>query len=215
MDFICSKVTEYRLKEKLLSLATDSFSVVRESDGEKVFRVEGGTAGSLGAGGAKTMYDVTGRKLYKMCEALVSLHNRMYVRDGVNESAIVTMKKKKALAGAVSAVETVHVWKGESDKGDPWLELKGDLMRKDFTFKNVHTGSEVAYVTRKLINLNTILAESDTYVVRVNPGYNVALMVFIAVVIDEQYHDGWTKFIITTVVSRHAQVGNIQLEQYM
>lgn len=192
MQFVSNDVVEYRLKEKLFSLSCESFSVIRESDGQKEFRVESVQRRGLTGGGddgLKALYDSSGVKLFEMHEASLSLHNRMYVRHGSTGKTILTLKRKKVLPGSLSTPHTVHVWKGDTDHDHPWLELYGDLMRKDFTIKNLYDKSVAAFVSKKLINLSTILAESDTYVVRVNPGYNAALMVFIAIVIDEQYHD--------------------------
>lgn len=187
MNLIYDEVTEYRLKEKLAYLSNDSFNVIRESEGRKLFHVERKSSDSSGT---TTMYDMHGGKLYTMRTALMSMHNRIHIENAHNSETIITMKTKKPLASTISKhPNTVQVWKGDTDHGKPWLELCGDLMRKDFTFKNLDTGTEAAFVTRKLIKLSTILAESDTYVLRVNPGYNVALMIFIAIVIDEQYHN--------------------------
>lgn len=187
MNLIHDEVTEYRLKEKLLHLSNDSFNVIRESDGRKLYRAEGKSSDSSGT---KTLCDMHGRALYTMRTALVSMHNRIHVQNAHNGETVITMKTKKSLATPLSKQsQSVYIWKGDSDHGKPWLELCGDLIRKDYTFKNLDTATDAAFVTKKLIKLSSILAESDTYVLRINPGYNVALFVFIAIVIDEQYQN--------------------------
>lgn len=84
---------------------------------------------------------------------------------------------------------TIQAWAGSSDEGEPYLEVKGDFLRKDFAITEKATGRKLAQIKRKSFNLSNLLLEKDTYIIRVEPGVDTALLVFFVVAADEQYRD--------------------------
>ncbi len=136
---------------------------------------------------SKKLLDPSGRAIYTMSESIISLRGRMSIVDSTSKQPIVTLRKKGFIP--MMGTSTVQVWRGSTDDGSPWLEVKGDFFRKDFNFTDKSSGRVVATVKRKSFNMSNILLEKDTYVIRVEPGVDNALMVFLVVALDEQYRD--------------------------
>lgn len=185
MSYIFSQVTEFRVKEKIFSLSGDSFSIKRESDGQKLFKVKGN---AFSIRDSKKLLDADGNDLYKMTEKLLSLRDRMYIQDVNSGETVLTVRKKSFISVPIIGGRTLQVWKGGDDEGDPWLEVHGNILRKNFKLNVVEGGQEAAVVSRKMFNIATLL-DADSYVVRVNPGFDAALMLFLAIAVDEHYHD--------------------------
>lgn len=182
--FVLRQATEFKLQEKAFSLSGDSFSVKRVDNGEAFFKVKGN---ALSLKDSKALQDASGNPIYKMTEALLTMRGRMNITDAATKQTVMTLRKKGFIPGF--GTRTIQAWAGSSDEGDPYLEVKGDFFRKDFTIKEVATGTTLATVKRKSFSLSNIVLEKDTYVIRVEPGIDTALMVFFVVAADEQYRD--------------------------
>lgn len=185
MSYTFDQVTEFRIKEKIFSLSGDSFSIKRESDGEQLFKVKGN---AFSIRDSKKLLTADGTELYKMTEKLLSFRDRMYIEDVSSGEKVLTVRKKSIISVPIIGGRTLQVWKGGDDDGEPWLEIKGSVLRKNFKVSVVDGEQEAAVVSRKLFNLSTLL-DSDSYVVRINPGFDAALMLFLAIAVDEHYHD--------------------------
>lgn len=186
MTFVYDSVTEYCLKEKVFSLSGDSFEIKSEESGEVVFRVDGNM---LSIHDSKTMLTPDGEEIYKMKDALVSLRDRMFIEECASGDTVYTLRRKDLISLPFVGGRTLLVWKGDSDEGEPWLEIHGDLIRKDFIMKDLESDAEAAVVSRKLLSAQSMFLDSDVYAVRVNPGFDAAVMVFLAIAVDEQYHE--------------------------
>lgn len=182
--FVFPHPTEFKLQEKLFSLSGDSFSIKRVDTGESFFKVKGN---ALSLKDSKTLYDNQGNAIYKMVEALLTLRGRMQIIDVSTKAPIITLRKKGFFSGFGGG--TIQAWAGDKDDGDPFLEIKGDFLKKDFRITDKSSGRVVAQVKRKSFTLANILMEKDTYIIRIEPGSNAALLVFFVVAVDEQYRD--------------------------
>lgn len=178
-----SRPMTFVLKEKVLSLSGDSFSV-KDGSGKTHYKVEGKI---VTLRDKKVLSDSHGHKLYRMKESLISLRSRQQILDAKTGRTVVTLRQKGFIP--MLGTSTVLVWKGDSDSGEPWLSCKGNLLRKNFTIIDKRSGHEVCSVQRKGFNLKNILFEKDTYVAKVAAGVDSALMVFLVVAIDEVYRD--------------------------
>lgn len=177
--------TEFKLKEKAFSLSGDGFSVKNTATGAKAFKVKG-NAFSL-KDSKKIVDGSSGKAIYSMVENILTLRGRMSITDSNTKASVVTLRKKGFIQ--FFGASTVQVWRGSTDDGEPWLQCKGDFFKKNFDFKELATGRVVASVRRKSFNLSNILLEKDTYVIRVEPGVDCALLVFLVVALDEQFRD--------------------------
>ena len=79
-----------------------------------------------------------------MSESLLSLRGRMAIVDPVSKEPIVTLRKKGFLPGL--GTKTIRAWRGSTDEGPPYLEVKGDFFLKDFAVTEVATGRSLATV---------------------------------------------------------------------
>lgn len=84
--------------------------------------------------------------------------------------------------------EMVQVWRGGEEIGEPWLQVKGKVENRSFSFIS-STERVVATVSRKGINMTDVYAEKDTCVLRVEPGVDATLMVFLAVALFQKHRD--------------------------
>lgn len=168
----------------MFSLSGDSFSITNVATGQPAFKVKGN---ALSFQDSKVLLDADGNSVYKMKESIISLRGRMQIQDAASKQTAMTLRKKGFIP--MMGTSTIQVWRGDSDEGEPYLECKGDFFRKDFNIKEKATGKVVASIKRKSMNLANILLEKDTYIIRVEPGYDSALLVFLVVAVDEQYRD--------------------------
>lgn len=179
-----TQLTEFKLKEKYFSLSGDSFDIMNITTGEVVFKIKGN---ALSFKDSKKLHDSEGNALLKMSESLVSVHGRMHIEDAVSKRTLLTLRKKSMLP--LKGAKTVQAWRGKKDDGDSDLECHGDLLRKDFTIKETPTGRLLATVKRNCLTVSNILLDKDSYVIRIEPQVDAALIVFLVIAIDEQYHD--------------------------
>lgn len=183
--YVMPQPSEFKLKEKAFSLSGDSFSVKRVDTGEATFKVKGN---AISLKDSKTIQDANGNALYKMSEALLTLRGRMTITDPSTKQPVITLRKKGYLPSLFKA-KTIQAWAGGDDEGDPYLEVKGDFLRKDFNVIQVSTGRTLASIKRKGFNLSNLLLEKDTYIIRVEPGVDTALLVFFVIAVDEMFRD--------------------------
>lgn len=183
--YVYNTAVEFKLKEKAFSMSGDGFSIKNTTTGAAAFKVKGTV---ISMSDKKKLVDATtGAAIYTMVESLLTLRGRMNIVDSKTKKPVVCLRKKGFIP--MMGTGTVQIWRGGSDDGDPWLVCKGDYFRKNFDFKEKSSGRVLASVRRKSMNMANILLEKDTYIIRVEPGVDVALMVFLVIALDEQYRD--------------------------
>lgn len=182
--FVYQHPVEFKLKEKAFSLSGDNFSIKNIQTGESTFKVKGN---AFSFKDSKALYDMNGNAIYKMSESIISLRGRMKIEDPSTKRTVITLRKKGIIP--ILGTSTIQAWRGDSDDGEPYMECKGNFIRKDFAIKEVATGRVLASVKRKPFTISNFLLEKDTYVIRIEPGTDVALLVFFVIAIDEQYRD--------------------------
>lgn len=171
------------MKEKAISLSGDAFKVKRLDTKETVFRVRGNL---LSFRDSKTLNDANDVPIYKMAESVLTLHGRMQIQDSRTGQALITLRKKSFIP--MMGTSTIQGWRGTKEEGNPDYVVKGDWFRKDFTVKD-KTGNVLAVVRRKSLSFSNLVLEKDTYVIRVEPGVDAALIIFFIVAVDEHYRD--------------------------
>lgn len=178
-------VTEFAVKEKIFSLSGDSFDIVNVTTNETMFKVDGKL---LSIRDSKKLLDAENHGIFKMTEKPLSIRDRMHIKD-LRTGNKLTMRKKSYIHMPVVGGRTVYVWDGEKDDGDPMLEIHGDLLRKDFVITDKLHNRDAAAVKRHFLNPTSLITGRDKYSVRVNPGYDTSLMIFLAISVDEYFHD--------------------------
>lgn len=181
--FVYDHATEFKLREKFWSLSGDSFSIKNLSNNASTFKVKGN---AFSLKDSKQLCDSRNKPILKMTESLFTLRGRMHITDASTKRTVLTLRKKGFIP--MTGTGTILAWKGGDDDGKPDIVCKGDFFRKDFVIKN-KSGKVLATIRRKSFNLSNILLEKDSYVVRIEPGVDAALMIFMVVAVDEQYRD--------------------------
>lgn len=182
--YVSQHPIEFKLKEKAFSLSGDSFSIKRLDTGEGTFQVKGK---AISIKDSKKLLDASGNPIYKMTEELLTLRGRMSIVDVQTKAPVVTLRKKGYFR--FFGAGTIQAWAGASDDGEPYLEVKGEFFKRNFTIVEKATGRTLASISRKPFTVTNFLLEKDTYVIRVEPNVDTALMVFFVVAADEMYRD--------------------------
>lgn len=185
--YVFKEPRAYKLKEKVMSLSGDSFTVKDVGSGAVAFKMKGNITAVLSE--RKVLYDARGNALYNLTEAMFSLRDRMTIADATTRAPVLVLRKKGVIP--MMGTGTIQCWVGGKEGGAPYLTAKGNLLRKSFSITDA-AGGMVASVERKS-NIRSVVLEKDSYVLRVEPGVDTALMVALAVSIDEHYRDDGNK----------------------
>jgi uncharacterized protein YxjI len=110
---------EYKVKE-MFGLTGDNFNIVEAQSGMVHFNMK---AKLFSIKEKKTLVDTSnGAPIYSLAEELLSLRGTMRIQDAVTKQTVVTMRKKGFIP--MMGTSTVQAWRGPSDEGQPWLEVK-------------------------------------------------------------------------------------------
>ena len=181
---IFSTPTQFEVKEKIFSLSGDSFKIRKLDDDTELFQVKG-TA--FDPKETKILRDANGDPIYKLYENALSLRDRMYIANEKNGEVAYTLRKKGFLPVRDNSI--VNVWAGEDITGEPTFIIKGCFLKRNFSIIDAAIGETIAFVAKELFTLNKFLLNKDNYILTVQPGFDTALFVMLAVAIDEQFHD--------------------------
>lgn len=177
-EYIHDEVTEFKVREKLFTASRYGF-LVRDwhsriafmSDSEKFLNRK-----------SKTLLDANGSKLYNIKENVVSLHKRMHVLDG-DDKKIMTIHRKNIMSLFKGPIQV------SNENAEPMFEIVGSILRRDFQIIEKRTGQEAATISQEWICLQGVLVDKEYYIVKVNPGYSTALMVFLAAAAVENFNE--------------------------
>jgi uncharacterized protein YxjI len=159
-------MARYRMRQRLISIGEDY--VIEDADGRPVYKVDGKV---LRIRETFVMEDMGGREVATIREKKLAIRDSMNIlRDGKTVATV-----KKALFSPFGDRFSVDV-----DGGDD-LKVKGDLL--DHDYRITRDGKTVAEVSKKWFAL------SDTYGIDVAEGEDDALILAVAVALDEMAHD--------------------------
>jgi uncharacterized protein YxjI len=154
--------TQYQMREKMFSIGDDFW--VETNDGDRAFKVNGK---ALRIRDTLVLESPTGEELYAIQEKKVRFRGTMEIEQGGKTIATI----KKALVSPLRDRYSIEI---ESD-GD--LEAKGNIV--DHEYKIERDGDKVAEVSKRWFSVR------DTYGIEIAEGQNEALIVAIAVCIDQ------------------------------
>jgi uncharacterized protein YxjI len=160
------QVMHYRLRQKLFAIGDDYW--VEDENGDKAFKVNGK---ALRIRKTFILETPDGDEVFKIQERKLRLHGTMKVeRDGETVATI-----QKALVTPLRDRYSIDVEGGEE------MHAKGNFV--DHEYEIEREGHKVAEVSKRWFRVR------DTYGIEVEPGENDALMLAVAVCIDELSHD--------------------------
>ena len=160
--------THYQMREKLVSIGDDYW--IENNRGEKVYKVDGK---ALRIRQTLIFEDRAGRELAKIQERMLRVKDSMEVEDPSGRQIAMV---KKALITPLRDRWVVKI------KGGPDLEVKGNILDHEYTIGEGR--DKVAEVSKKWFRVR------DTYGVEVAAGQDDALILAVAVCIDEMAHPG-------------------------
>ncbi|GMH32452.1 hypothetical protein BSKO_00286 [Bryopsis sp. KO-2023] len=172
--FITQEEVYLVLKEKF-SFSGDDFSI-HDTNGRHWFQVKGKT---FSLRDKKTLFDVANVPVLTMHSKVFSLHSTQEIYRGQSTDLAATVKKKIKLSFNSSITVTV-TYQGRTEI----LEIKGNFMDRAFII--MRGGQLIAKSTRtNRWGAAALLTDRETYFLEVAAGVDSALMVALAVSIDE------------------------------
>jgi uncharacterized protein YxjI len=160
--------THYQMRQKMVSIGDDFW--IENDRGEKVYKVDGK---ALRVRQTLILEDAHGTELYKIQERMLRVKDSMEV-EGANGQRVAMVKK--ALITPIRERWTVNI------KGGPDLDVQGNILDHEYTIGEGR--DKVAEVSKKWFRLR------DTYGVEIDAGQDDALILAVAVCIDEMAHPG-------------------------
>lgn len=157
----------YVMKEKILTL-TDAFTI-RDSDGNKVYRVKGKL---LSIGDKLSFRDMAGEELALIRQEIITLTPSYRIYRGGELQADVSKRLFTMFRDK---------FKVDMKDGSPDMEIVGNIFDHEYSFRR--GGREVAHVSKKWISI------ADSYGVQVDAGEDDVLILACAVVIDLISHE--------------------------
>ena len=154
--------TKYQMREKLFAIG-DDFWVENEA-GDRAFKVNGK---ALRVRDTLVLEGPGGEELYTIQEKKLSVRDKMEIEHGGRTVATV----KKALVSPLRDRFSIDVEDGED------MEAKGNIV--DHEYKIERGGDKVAEVSKRWFRIR------DAYGIEVAPGENDALVLAVAVCIDQ------------------------------
>jgi uncharacterized protein YxjI len=159
--------TQYRMREKMFAIGDDFW--VETEGGERAFKVNGK---ALRIRDTLVFESPSGDELYTIQEKKLRVRDTMDIERGGRTVATV----KKALVGPLRDRYSVSVDDGED------LEAKGNIV--DHEFEIERSGEKVAEVSKRWFRIR------DTYGIEIAPGQDEALIIAVAVCIDQMGRGG-------------------------
>ena len=158
----------YQMRQKMVAIGDDFW--IENEHGQKVFKVDGK---ALRVRQTLIFEDAHGNELCKIQERMLRIKDSMEIEGPHGEKLAMV---KKALITPLRERWVVKV------KDGPDLEVKGNILDHEYTIGEGR--DRVAEVSKKWFRLR------DTYGVEVDPGQDDALILAVAVCIDEMAHSG-------------------------
>jgi uncharacterized protein YxjI len=158
----------YQMRQKMVAIGDDFW--IENERGERVYKVDGK---ALRVRQTLIFEDAHGTELCKIQERMMRVKDSMEIEDAHGKQVAMV---KKALITPVRERWVVKI------KGGPDMEVKGNILDHEYSIGEGR--DKVAEVLKKWFRLR------DTYGVSIDPGQDDALILAVAVCIDEMAHGG-------------------------
>jgi uncharacterized protein YxjI len=158
----------YQMRQKMVAIGDDFW--IENDRGEKVYKVDGK---ALRVRQTLILEDAHGKELYKIQERMLRVKDSMEVEDS-NGGQVAMVKK--AMITPIRERWVVKI------KNGPDLDVQGNILDHEYSIGEGR--DKVAEVSKKWFRVR------DTYGVSIDPGQDDALILAVAVCIDEMAHGG-------------------------
>jgi len=179
-QYIAQQSETLILKEKVLSLSGDSFSI-KTIDGRALFQVKGN---AFSLSGRKAVSDMAGNVLFELRKKHIAIHSTYYAEDASGKQFFQVASKFKLLGSkAIGTFTSAASGKAES------LLMSGNFFDTTANIVDESTGKSVARVDRSFLNARELLGGQQTYVVTIAPGVDMAIVIAMCIALDEMRND--------------------------
>ena len=182
---IAQHSTTLVLREKMLSLSGDSFSISTVPGNTPIFSVSG-SAFSLS--GRKTISDTSGTPLFDIRKEHFKIPSTYYAETPNDEKKIFEVKGKFSL-GSSKAVGVFEYQTQQGQRKAASLMMKGDFFDRKADITDEETGSVVGRIDRQFLNARELVGGQQTYAVTVAPGMDMAVVVAMCICLDERQNE--------------------------
>ncbi len=158
----------YQMRQKMLSIGDDFW--IENDRGEKVYKVDGK---ALRVRSTLILEDRNGREVAKIQERMLRVKDSMEIEDASGKQVGMV---KKALITPIRERWTVKI------KGGPDLDVQGNILDHEYSIGEGR--DKVAEVSKKWFRIR------DSYGIEVDAGQDDAVILMIAIAIDEMAHEG-------------------------
>ncbi|KAJ4361817.1 hypothetical protein N0V83_010758 [Neocucurbitaria cava] len=168
------------LKEKVLSLTGDSFSI-KLANGTPILQVEGKV---MSISGRKKVSDMQGKHLFSIVKEHFHLHATFAAEDPAGNKLLEVKSSFKLMGSKATGTFTSQNGKQEA------LTMRGNFF--DTTadiIDETQGGVIVARIDRKILSGKDIFFGQQTYGVQVAPGVDLALIAAMCICLDEKNNE--------------------------
>lgn len=158
--------THYQMRQKMFSIGDDFW--IENDRGERVYKVDGK---ALRIRSTLILEDRGGREVAKIQERMLRVKDSMEIEDAAGRRVGMV---KKALITPIRERWVVKI------KDGPDLEVQGNILDHEYTIGEGR--DKVAEVSKRWFRVR------DTYGIEIEPGQDDAVILMIAVAIDEMAH---------------------------
>jgi uncharacterized protein YxjI len=158
--------THYQMRQKMFAIGDDFW--IENDRGERVFKVDGK---ALRIRSTLVLEDRSGREVAKIQERMLRVKDSMEIEDANGRRVGMV---KKALITPIRDRWVVKI------KDGPDLDVQGNILDHEYTIGEGR--DKVAEVSKKWFRIR------DSYGIEIEPGQDDAVILMIAVAIDEMAH---------------------------
>lgn len=164
-DEVSAPPSAYQMRQQMFAIGDDFW--IENGAGQRVFKVDGK---ALRLRKTLVLETPDGRELYKIQEKLVHIRDTMEIEGVTGRVATV----KKALISPLRERYDVHF-----DAGAEW-KVQGNIVDHEYEIEGAN--GKIAEVGKKWFRVR------DTYGIQVSPGQDDALVIAVAIVVDQMAH---------------------------
>jgi uncharacterized protein YxjI len=160
--------TRYKMRQRMISFGDDFY--IEDEHGQRVFKIDGKM---LRVRQTLNIQDMRGQTLAQIQERMLRVKDSMEIEGPGGERVAMV---KKALITPLRERWVVKLGNG------PDMDVQGNILDHEYTIEEGRT--KIAEVSKKWFRI------ADSYGVEIAPGQNDAIILAVAVAIDEMAHEG-------------------------
>ncbi|KAH8701310.1 tubby C-terminal-like domain-containing protein [Phaeosphaeriaceae sp. PMI808] len=178
--FIATQPETLVLKEKVLSLSGDSFSI-KLANGTPILQVEGKV---MSISGRKKVRNMAGEDLFSIVKKHFHIHSTYVVESATGEALCEVKSAFKLVGSKATATFTSHMGQPQTlTMNGNWFDTTADIT------DSTQGGAVVARIDRKMLSGKDLFFGQQTYGVQVAPGVDLALITALCICLDEKNNE--------------------------